>query len=67
MTTIQETERVFSDDFRREVFMALVETQDNHVDVLESRTIVASRFSISVEQVKNIEREGLNQKWPPLN
>ena len=66
MTTVQGTERVFSEDFFREVFMALVETQDNDVNVSESRNIVASRFGISVQQVKNIEREGINQKWPPL-
>jgi hypothetical protein len=31
-----------------------------------SRAAAASRFSVTEEQVKEIEREGLANQWPPL-
>lgn len=52
---------------RREVFLALVETQDQAVGVAQSRTMVAERFGLTVHQVKEIEREGLEHEWPPLS
>lgn len=52
---------------RREIFLALVETQDQDVGVARSRKIVADRFGISESQVKQIEQEGLDHEWPPLS
>ena len=51
---------------RMEVFLALVEAQDLGMTVAQSRKAVAERFGIEEEQVRRIEREGLDGNWPPL-
>jgi hypothetical protein len=51
---------------RKEVFLALVEAQDNAMTVAASRKAVAERFGVSERQVKGIEQEGLDKEWPPL-
>ncbi len=51
---------------RREIFLALVEAQDEDPDVPRSREAVARRFELSVDEVRQIEREGLDATWPPL-
>ena len=55
-----------SEDRRREIFLALVETQDGGGAVVESRKAVAQRFGVTERQVREIEREGLDGEWPPL-
>ena len=55
-----------AEDRRREIFRALVEAQDEGAGVARSRTLVADRFGLSQEQVRDIEREGLQAEWPPL-
>ena len=50
---------------RREIFLALVEAQDKDLSVPQSREAVARRFDLSVEEVRQIEREGLDASWPP--
>jgi hypothetical protein len=51
---------------RREIFLALVEAQDKDQGVPQSREAVARRFDLSVAEVRQIEREGLDASWPPL-
>jgi hypothetical protein len=51
---------------RKEIFLALVEAQDRSITVTESRKEVAERFGMSEIQVRTIEREGLDKRWPPL-
>ncbi len=51
---------------RQVIFKALVEAQDGGKGVAASRTEAAQRFSVTEEQVKDIEREGLAKQWPPL-
>jgi hypothetical protein len=51
---------------RKEIFLALVDAQDHDVPVLQSRQIVARRFGVTDSQVRQIEREGLDNGWPPL-
>jgi len=51
---------------RKEIFQALVEAQDQEMTVPQSRKLIAERFSVSENQVRDIEREGLDQQWPPL-
>jgi len=51
---------------RKEIFRALVEAQDQEMPVDVSRQVVAERFGLSEEQVRQIEREGLDNDWPPL-
>jgi hypothetical protein len=51
---------------RQVIFKALVEAQDSGQGVAASRTTVAQQFSVTEEQVKQIEREGSDKQWPPL-
>jgi hypothetical protein len=51
---------------RQTIFRAVVEAQDGGMPVIASRTEMARRFSVTEEQVKDIEREGLANQWPPL-
>jgi hypothetical protein len=51
---------------RKEVFRALVELQDGGCAADQSRTSVAAQFSIMVQDVRTVEREGLAKQWPPL-
>lgn len=51
---------------RQVIFKTLVEVQDGGLNVAASRTEIAKRFSVTEDQVKDIEREGLAQQWPPL-
>jgi hypothetical protein len=51
---------------RQEVFRVVVEAQDRGETVAASRTAAARQFSLTEEQVKAIEREGLANEWPPL-
>ena len=55
-----------SEPHRKEIFLALVEAQDQEMPVAESRKVIAERFGITQEQVVLIERQGLDNEWPPL-
>jgi hypothetical protein len=62
----QNLEEILPEARRMEIFLALVETQDQDVGVIRSRQLVANRFGVSEDQVKRIEQEGLDREWPPL-
>ncbi len=49
-----------------EVFRALVEAQDGGMSVEASRQHVAERFGVTLSQVRQVEREGMDNEWPPL-
>ena len=51
---------------RRFVFAALVAAQDEGQAVAASRESVAAQFELTTDQVQDIEREGLENQWPPL-
>jgi hypothetical protein len=51
---------------RKEIFLALVDAQDHDMPVDLSRKVVSERFGVSESQVRLIEREGLDNDWPPL-
>jgi hypothetical protein len=55
-----------SDEKRKEIFLALVTAQDQSMGVSQSRHYVAERFGLAEGQVREIEREGLDNNWPPL-
>jgi DNA-directed RNA polymerase sigma subunit (sigma70/sigma32) len=59
-------EEPLSEDRRKEIFLALVDAQDHEMGVAQSRHVIAERFGVSEQQVRQIEREGLDQQWPPL-
>jgi hypothetical protein len=53
---------------RREIFRALVDTQDmGLMSVAQSREHVSKQFDITDAQLRQIEEEGLEKEWPPLN
>ena len=69
----QRVEEAPAEARRKEIFLALVETQDQLVEskdqgvgVARSRRLVAERFSVPESLVRAIEEEGLEQEWPPL-
>ena len=51
---------------RKEIFVVLVEAQDQAMTVPQSRKAVAEWFGLDEGQVRRIEREGLDHHWPPL-
>jgi hypothetical protein len=51
---------------RREVFLALVDAQDHDMSVAQSRRLVMERFGVTEAQLRHIEREGMDNQWPPL-
>ena len=51
---------------RKDSFLALVEAQDHGMSPAVSRKAVGERFGVSEGQVRQIEREGLDNDWPPL-
>ena len=53
-------------DQRQTIFRAVVEAQDSGVGVANSRAEVARQFAVTEQMVKEIEREGLANQWPPL-
>jgi hypothetical protein len=63
----RETDSHLSETSRKEIFQALVEAQDRAVPVPQSRQLVADRFGVSINRVREIEREGLANHWPPLS
>lgn len=53
---------------RQEIFRVLVATQDlGLMSVAQSRQHVTQHFDITDEQLREIEEEGLDKQWPPLD
>jgi hypothetical protein len=52
---------------RQEIFHTLVATQDVVRNVRKSYQVVTEKFEISEKQLREIEDEGLDNEWPPLN
>jgi hypothetical protein len=56
-----------SEERRKQVFRALVEAEDYHeMTRAQARQLVAHRFGLPEAQVDRIEREGMENFWPPL-
>jgi hypothetical protein len=51
---------------RKEIFQALVSTQDMVHNVRKSYELITEKFEITESQLKQIEDEGLDKEWPPL-
>jgi hypothetical protein len=54
------TDAHVSEERRREIFLALVEAQDDEMPVDLSRKAIAERFRLTEETLQQIEREGLD-------
>lgn len=53
---------------RQEIFHALVRTQDlGLMSVAESVQHVIKQFDITETQLRQIEDEGIDKEWPPLD
>ncbi len=61
-----ETATSLPESRRKEIFLALVEVQDQEMSVTKSRQVIAERFGLHENQIRDIEREGLDNQWPPL-
>jgi hypothetical protein len=51
---------------RREIFSLLVLAQDMEMSVADSREMIVQKFRIHRSRLLQIEREGLERRWPPL-
>ena len=61
-----DTENSLPEPRRKEIFLALVDAQDHEMSVEQSRKLIVERFGISENQARHIEREGIDNDWPPL-
>jgi hypothetical protein len=52
---------------RRDIFRDLVATQDLGMPVRRSYQIITEKYEITDVQLRQIEDEGLDKEWPPLN
>ncbi|MCX7699331.1 MAG: hypothetical protein N2039_00485 [Gemmataceae bacterium] len=53
---------------RKEIFRELVRTQDQNVmTVPDSRQSIIRQYKITDSQLRQIEEEGTEKDWPPLN
>ena len=59
--------RRLSTEEKKEIFSQLVATQDAVANVRKSYEMVTEQYTISEEQLKAIEEEGLDNEWPPLS
>ena len=64
--TPQDTAETIPADHRQAIFRAVVEAQDGGMTVDASRAEAVEKFGVTPDQVKAIEREGLDNQWPPL-
>lgn len=53
---------------RKEIFRNLVATQDSgEMSVSQSLQHICQEYAISDEQIRQIQDEGIDKEWPPLN
>ena len=52
---------------RRDIFRELVAAQDLGMPVRRSYQVVTEKHDITEAQLRQIEDEGLEKEWPPLN
>jgi hypothetical protein len=64
--TPNDTAETIPADQRQTIFRAVVEAQDGGMTVEASRNDAVERFGVTEDQIKAIEREGLDNQWPPL-
>ena len=60
------TELCLAEQFRREVFAALISAYDPEHSPRQSRIDVAREYHLSYALVTSIEREGFEEEWEPL-
>jgi hypothetical protein len=55
--TVQQKQQIFHD---------LVTTQDVIANVRKSYELVTEKFGVTEAQLRQIEEEGIDKQWPPL-
>lgn len=56
-----------SEDRRRAIFAALVQAQDRTRSLHAAKQEVLAQFGVTWAIVEQIEQEGMNNEWPPLD
>ena len=56
-----------NEDRRRAIFAALVEAQGQSRSLHEAKQQVLAQFGVTWAIVEQIEREGMDKEWPPLD
>jgi hypothetical protein len=51
---------------RREIFRMLVNAQDMQMGVAESYEFIRRQYGLEEDEIRRIEREGMDGDWPPL-
>jgi len=64
MTPLTNSEPL-SEARRKAIFLALVQAQDQMIAVSQSRKLMVERFNVAESEVRQIEREGMENQWPP--
>ncbi len=64
--TKPDPEAPLPEEQRKEIFLALVDAQDHDMSVVQSRKLIAEKFGISERQLRQIEKDGMENQWPPL-
>lgn len=59
--------RLPSEDCRRVIFAALVEVQERTRSLVAAKREVLARFGVTWAVIGEIEHEGMNNEWPPLD
>ena len=54
------------ENLRKEIFAAVVQAEDSGERPSDARRLVAKEYGISVELLREIEEEGIDKTWPPL-
>jgi hypothetical protein len=53
---------------KKEIFNALVEIQDRgEMSVTDSKKRIMEQFHVTENQLKQIQDEGIEKEWPPLD
>jgi hypothetical protein len=63
----ENTKQWLSESRRKTIFLALVGAQDQKISVAQSRKLIVERFNVTESEVRQIEREGMDNQWPPLD
>ena len=55
-----------TEERRKQAFADVVAAQDEGLSVPAARARIAEQYALASDVVKDIEREGIEQNWPPL-
>jgi hypothetical protein len=59
----QQSEGSIPEHIRQKMFHLLVTGQDMEMTVAESRRMITDKFGVSEDQVRRVEREGIQRGW----